>query len=153
LTTGPLAHVFVPAYSTLNREIKINQPFSAILAWQKRRKVYFFVGILKRLGYSGHRFSSKENSGNMRGIATNQNILSYTHTKKKVKNLILSQFFYCSHKIKEPQGNSQGSKFWSSITDKIAQYLLSVGGVFVSFQPQKKTWSDLKVILSALVDH
>ena len=88
------------------------------------------------MGYSGHRFSSKENNENMREIATNQNILSST---KKVKNLILSQFFYCSHKIKEPQGNSQGSKFWSSITDKIAQYLLSVGGVFVSFQPQKKT--------------
>ena len=149
MTTGPLAHVFVPAYSTLNREIKINQPFSAILAWQKRRKVYFFVGILKRLGYSGHRFSSKENNENMRGIATNQNI----PPQKKVKNLIQSQFFYCSNKTKEPQGNSQGSKFWSSITDKIAQYLLSAGGGFVSFQPQKKTWSDLKVSLSALVDH
>lgn len=63
----------------------------------------------------------------------------YYPPQKKVKNLIQSQFFYCSHKIKEPQGNSQGSKFWSSITDKIAQYLLSVGGGFVSFQPQKKT--------------
>ena len=83
MTTGPLAHVFVPAYSTLNREIKINQPFTAILAWQKRRKVYFFVGILKGLGYSGHRFSSKENNENMREIATNQNILSYTKKSQK----------------------------------------------------------------------
>jgi len=83
LTTGPLAHVFVPAYSTLNREIKINQPFGAILAWQKRRKVYFFVGILKRLGYNEHRFSSKGNSGNMREIATNQNILLYTKKSQK----------------------------------------------------------------------
>ena len=83
MTTGPLAHVFVPAYSTLNREIKINQPFGAILAWQKRWKVYFFVGILKRLGYSGHRFSSKENNENMREIATNQNILSYTKKSQK----------------------------------------------------------------------
>ena len=83
MTTGPLAHVFVPAYSTLNREIKINQPFGAILAWQKRWKVYFFVGILKRLGYSGHHFSSKENSENMREIATNQNILSSTKKSQK----------------------------------------------------------------------
>ena len=149
MTTGPLAHVFVPAYSTLNREIKINQPFGAILAWQKRWKVYFFVGILKRLGYNEHRFSSKENSENMREIATNQNILSST---KKVKNLIQSQFFYYSNKTKEPQGNSQGSKFWSSITDKIAQYLLSAGGAFVSFLSQKKTWSDLKALLPALLD-
>lgn len=88
------------------------------------------------MGYNEHHFSSKENSGNMREIATNQNILSST---KKVKNLIQSQFFYYSHKIKEPQGNSQGSKFWSSITDKIAQYLLSAGGAFLSFQSQKKT--------------
>ena len=83
MTTGPLAHVFVPAYSTLNREIKINQPFTAILAWQKRRKVYFFVGILKGLGYSGHRFSSKENNENMREIATNQNILFSTKKSQK----------------------------------------------------------------------
>ena len=83
MTTGPLAHVFVPAYSTLNREIKINQPFSAILAWQKRRKVYFFVGILKRLGYNEHHFSSKENNENMREIATNQNILSSTKKSQK----------------------------------------------------------------------
>ena len=109
MTTGPLAHVFVPAYSTLNREIKINQPFSAILAWQKRWKVYFFVGILKRLGYNEHHFSSKENSGNMREIATNQNILS--STKKSQKPDPESVFFNYSNKTKEPQGNSQGSKF------------------------------------------
>ena len=149
MTTGPLAHVFVPAYSTLNREIKINQPFGAILAWQKRRKVYFFVGILKRLGYSGHRFSSKGNSGNMREIATNQNILSYT--KKKSKTWSRVSFFIVPIRQKSLKGIPKALNF-RSITDKTAQYLLSAGGVFVSFQPQKKTWSDLKAILPALLD-
>lgn len=73
----------------------------------------------------------------MRGIATNQNILS--STKKSQKPDPESVFFYCSNKTKEPQGNSQGSKFWSSITDKTSQYPLSAGGDFLSFQSQKKT--------------
>ena len=148
MTTGPLAHVFVPAYSTLNREIKINQPFGAILAWQKRWKVYFFVGILKRLGYSGHRFSSKENNENMREIATNQNI---PH-KKKSKTWSRVSFFIVPIRQKSLKEIPKALNF-RSITDKTAQYLLSVGGGFVSFQPQKKTWLDLKVSFSALVDH
>ena len=147
MTTGPLAHVFVPAYSTLNREIKINQPFSAILAWQKRRKVYFFVGILKRLGYNEHRFSSKGNSGNLRGIATNQNI----PPQKKSKTWSRASFFIVPIRQKSLKGIPKALNF-RSITDKTAQYLLSAGGAFVSFQPQKKTWSDLKVSLSALLD-
>ena len=57
MTTGPLAHVFVPAYSTLNREIKTNLSLQATLAWQKIWKVYFFVGIFGRLGCNERCFS------------------------------------------------------------------------------------------------
>lgn len=57
MITGPLAHVFVPAYSASNREIKTNRPLQATLAWQKRWKVYFFVGIFGRLGCNERYFS------------------------------------------------------------------------------------------------
>ena|GEM_PF-3430467 len=85
------------------------------------------------MGYSGHRFSSKENNENMREIATNQN----TPHKKSQKPDPEPVFFIVP--IRQKSLKEIPKALWSSITDKTAQYLLSVGGAFVSFQPQKKT--------------
>ena len=88
------------------------------------------------MGYNEHRFSSKENNENMREIATNQNILS--STKKSQKPDPESVFFIVPIRQKSLKEIPKALNF-RSITDKTAQYPLSAGGVFVSFQPQKKT--------------